>query len=113
MERMTSHEAIEELLGAYALDAVDPDEARQVELHLQTCPRCREEVRSHREVVGLLANAGQEAPAGLWDRVVAGIHDPGAESPVPALRVVRPPGSDAGRNDARSGAGVLRSRRVL
>src|ERR1700728_4137814 len=108
MERMTSHEAIEELLGAYALDAVDPDEARQVELHLQTCPRCREEVRSHREVVGLLANAGHEAPAGVWDRVVAGIHDPAAESAVPILRAVRPGGGVAERSGARSRAWALR-----
>ncbi len=33
-----AHHEIEELLGAYALDAVDADEARLVEDHLADCP---------------------------------------------------------------------------
>ncbi len=37
MKPMT-HEEIQELLGAYALDAVDPDEAEVVELHLAELP---------------------------------------------------------------------------
>ena len=45
-----THEDIQELLGAYALHAVDPDEAELVERHLETCPRCRAEVEGHREV---------------------------------------------------------------
>lgn len=32
------HDQFSELLGAYALDAVDPDEQAQIELHLRTCP---------------------------------------------------------------------------
>ena len=56
---------IEELLGAYALDAVDPDERRQVEAFLQTSPRARAEVDQHREVAALFAfGGGEEAPAG-------------------------------------------------
>lgn len=73
---MISHDEASELLGAYALDAIDADEVEAVEEHLRTCPRCRGELRNHREVVGLLAYAGQEAPAGLWDRIAAGMHDP-------------------------------------
>lgn len=72
---MMDHAQAAELLGAYALDAVEPDEAAAIEEHLETCPRCRDELRGHREVVGLLANAGEEAPEGLWDRIVAGIND--------------------------------------
>lgn len=64
-----THAEIEELLGAYALDAVEPGEARVVEDHLQECPRCRAELAAHREVAGLLGNAGGEAPAGLWERI--------------------------------------------
>lgn len=92
MGRLMGHEEAEELLGAYALDAVEPDEAEAVEAHLETCPRCRDELRGHREVVGLLAYAGEEAPAGLWDRVRAHINDApgdGTGSPsTPPLRLV-------------------------
>jgi len=81
---MISHDEASELLGAYALDAVEPDEAASIEEHLRACPRCRDELRGHREVVGLLAYAGQEAPEGLWDRVAARINDPGETYEAPA-----------------------------
>lgn len=83
MVRVMRHEEASDLLGAYALDAVDPEEAAAVEAHLETCPRCRAELRNHREVVGVLAYAGQEAPEGLWDRVVARMNDPGGDAPRP------------------------------
>jgi anti-sigma factor RsiW len=76
------HAEIQELLGAYALDAVDPDEAQEIERHLATCPRCRAEVIEHREVAGLLGYAGSDAPAGLWDRIVESL-----EEPPPAMRL--------------------------
>jgi anti-sigma factor RsiW len=85
---MSSHDEVQEALGAYALDALEADEAARLEYHLDQCPRCRDELRNHREVVGLLAYAGQEAPDGLWDRVVAGIHDDGSGTPAPALRPI-------------------------
>jgi anti-sigma-K factor RskA len=68
------HEEIESLLGAYALDAVLPEEAAAIETHLATCPRCRAEVSAHREVVALLATSGAEAPFGVWDRIAAELH---------------------------------------
>ena len=70
-----SHQDIEELLGAYALDAVDPEEAEVVERHLAGCPRCRSEVASHRDVAALLANTGGEAPDGLWERIAGQLED--------------------------------------
>jgi anti-sigma factor RsiW len=81
---MIGHQEIEELLGAYALDAVDDDEGRVVEAHVATCPRCRAELAEHRAVTGLFAFSGQEAPGGLWDRISAGMH----EAP-PPLRLDR------------------------
>jgi len=65
------HEAIEELLGAFALDAVDEEERLAIEDHLRDCPRCREEVRQHREAAAHLAFAGAPAPQGIWNRIVA------------------------------------------
>jgi hypothetical protein len=56
------HAEIEELLGVYALDAVEPDERDLVDQHLPTCAKCRAEVAEHREVAALLAHSGAPAP---------------------------------------------------
>jgi anti-sigma-K factor RskA len=80
---------IEELLGAYALDAVDPDERRQVEAYLETSPRARAEVDQHREVAALLAFGGAEAPGGVWDRIAASLEERAPE-PGPELAKVLP-----------------------
>lgn len=73
MTSRTSHEEIQSLLGAYALDAVDGPEAELVELHLRECPRCRAEVVEHRETAGFLGSAPAPAPAHLWDGIAAGL----------------------------------------
>jgi anti-sigma factor RsiW len=80
------HAAIEELLGAYALDAVEPDERDQIEAHLTTCPRCRAEVAEHREVAALLGYGGAAAPEGVWDRIRESL-----EPPPPELRLAVTP----------------------
>jgi anti-sigma factor RsiW len=91
-----SHEEVAELLGAYALDALEPDETALVEEHLRDCPRCSAEVARHHEVAGLLANSGAEAPAELWDRIADRLDSP-ASGDTPdweklAVRLERPPG---------------------
>lgn len=60
------------LSGAYALNAVEPDEAREFERHLSGCQACREEVRELRETAAAMgaAEAGPP-PAGLRARVLA------------------------------------------
>lgn len=85
-----SHEEIEGLLGAYALDAVEPDEAEQVERHLATCPRCRSEVAGHREVAAMLGNTGADAPEGLWDRIAGQLE----EEPPPMRVAVTGPATE-------------------
>ena len=64
---------IEELLGAYALDALDDDERRSVEDYLLANPRARAEVQEHREVATMLAWSGMDAPDGLWDRIAGSL----------------------------------------
>ena len=66
-----SHAEIQELLGAYALDAVDKETAALVEQHLAGCVRCSVEVSQHHEVAGLLANSGGASPASLWDGIAS------------------------------------------
>ena len=76
MEALT-HQDIEDLLGAYALDAVEGDEAQAVADHLLDCARCRAEVADHREVAALLAHGGADAPPAIWDRITASIEGAG------------------------------------
>ncbi len=106
MERMISHEEVQDLLGAYALDAVDADEKELIEYHLDRCPRCRDELRNQREVVGLLAYAGEEAPTGLWDRVVERLNDAGPDVTTPTLRPV-PGDQTPGRPSWRAARGLM------
>jgi anti-sigma factor RsiW len=80
---------IESLLGAYALDAVDDAERREIEVHLAVDPRARAEVEMHREVATLMAFSGAAAPEGLWDRI-AGALDERAPDPGPELARVLP-----------------------
>jgi anti-sigma-K factor RskA/putative zinc finger protein len=75
MERELSHAEAAELLGAYALDAVDVDELEALERHLQECPRCRAEVGDHRTVASFLGSAGGPAPEGLWDRIAGALEE--------------------------------------
>jgi anti-sigma-K factor RskA len=66
-----SHEEASDLLGAYALDAVDGDEYTELEEHLDTCPRCRSELDSLREVAAAMGNSVEPLPEGLWSQIAA------------------------------------------
>ncbi len=85
MDRAMSHDEIAELLGAYALDAVDPDEAVVIEAHIAECPRCAAELVQHHEVAALLANAGSDASVELWDQIAARLDPPGDPPPTAAV----------------------------
>jgi Anti-sigma-K factor rskA len=60
-----------ELLGAYALDAVDAAERVEIDEYLQRSPRARAEVSEHLQVAALLGGAAGEAPPAIWDRIDA------------------------------------------
>jgi anti-sigma factor RsiW len=87
---MMSHEQASELLGAYALDAVDGEELNELERHLDECPRCRAELDSLREVAGALGTGVETVPEGLWSSIAGRLperaHD---ETPPPMPRLVR------------------------
>jgi anti-sigma factor RsiW len=68
-------EHVDDLLGAYVVDAVDQDERLLVETHLHECPRCRQEVAELREVTALLAHGGAPAPEGVWDKIAAALEE--------------------------------------
>jgi anti-sigma-K factor RskA len=54
--------ALHDLTAAYALDALEPEDARAYEAHLARCGRCRDELASLSEAASALAYAA-EAPA--------------------------------------------------
>jgi anti-sigma factor RsiW len=66
-------DAVHDLTAAYALDALEPDEARGYEAHLAGCERCREELASLQSAAGALAYAVEPArpPESLRGRILA------------------------------------------
>jgi hypothetical protein len=56
---MTEHDRSQ--LGAYALGALEPDEAREVDEHLATCAECRAELAELEELKGFLGQVPPEA----------------------------------------------------
>lgn len=82
MPRRT-HTDIQDLVAAYALDAVEPDEVEVVEQHLTTCPKCRAELQDMRDTAGYLSYAGTDAPNNLWDRIAGQLEgEPPADATV-------------------------------
>jgi len=83
------HRLVSELLGAFALDAVDRDEARMVEEHLEECPRCRSEVDQLREVAAAIGNASERPPDSLWERIAGQLNqrDAGQSHLAPAIEL--------------------------
>jgi anti-sigma factor RsiW len=56
------HEALQDLLGAYALGAVSRDEAETIEAHLQGCAECGDEVA---ELAVIVRRLGRRPPRRL------------------------------------------------
>jgi anti-sigma-K factor RskA len=82
---------LRELLAAYALDAVDPDERAAVEEMLAEDPAAVAELAEYRATAAYLAISGTAAPAGLWDRIAVSLEE-GPPAPGPELaRVLTPP----------------------
>ncbi|HEY3310686.1 MAG TPA: anti-sigma factor [Anaerolineales bacterium] len=71
-------------IPAYALGALDPDEAAALETHLSTCKTCQAELAAFQKVSEqlLLANAAQTPPARLRGRLLEKL--PGRQKPVRA-----------------------------
>jgi anti-sigma-K factor RskA len=78
------------LTGAYAADAMEDDEERRdFEQHLALCSDCREEVRTLRETVAVLAAAtALTPPAGLRARVMAEVAATGQWPPPRTVRAM-------------------------
>ncbi|HYK98152.1 MAG TPA: anti-sigma factor [Candidatus Acidoferrales bacterium] len=59
-------------LAAYALGALEPDEARAVGAHLESCARCVADVRAYSDTAWTIAESrARDVPPGLRDAIVA------------------------------------------
>jgi anti-sigma-K factor RskA len=86
-----THDEVSELLGAYALDAVDGDEHAEIEDHVATCPRCQAELDGLREVTGAMGNSVEAVPDGLWSGIVSRLPPRRNEEPPPMPQLVLEP----------------------
>ena len=58
------HKALIDLIPAFALDILEPDEAEMIEGHLPSCETCQAELRAYRSVVNMLPLAAPETDPG-------------------------------------------------
>lgn len=86
-----THEEAQELLGAYALNAVDGEERTQLEHHVQECVRCASELDALREVAGAMGNVGEPASQELWQRISTRLYDDVDDTRVPPIRALDSP----------------------
>ncbi|MEU6248646.1 anti-sigma factor [Glycomyces sp. NPDC047010] len=96
------------LIGAWALDAVDPDERDRIQGHLDSCASCAQEADEMRETVARLADSTHaDPPMRLRATVLARVHHTRQEAP--ATRAPEPERPDT--RAARSRAARLSQRR--
>ncbi len=75
MGRELSHPEVTDLLGAYALDALEPAELLAVDRHVKGCQACLAEVAEHREVAGMLTPGWAKPPPELWGKIAAALEE--------------------------------------
>ena len=70
---MIGHEQYREDLGLYAVGALTPEEAKDLELHLAECLSCREELKSLQEAAAQIALAVEPValPSAFRDQMLA------------------------------------------
>jgi len=85
---MTPDDRLDELLGAYALDAVDDLDRQRVEAYLAEHPQARAEVWQMRQAASMLAHSGNPAPEGVWDRIANTLdgRSPRLDVPLPSRK---------------------------
>ena len=115
------HEAVQQALGAYALNAVEADEAASVELHLHDCTECQAEHHQHVEVAAMLSVTERSAPSEIWDSIADELRreppledreDPAVAPVIPLRRTWLRPMAAAAAFVLIAGAAVVQSVRL-
>jgi anti-sigma-K factor RskA len=85
---MSAHEQFADDLSLYAIGALEGDERRTLEEHLQQCPACRQELEKLRGDVALLALSvsGPKPPSRSRERLMTAIKKEPRRIPVTATR---------------------------
>lgn len=101
-------EHVDELIDAYVLGALQPEDMARVEDHIQTCASCRERLAAARATAETLLYAAPlvEPPVGLRDRVLRGVHTFAEQERRGEVPVVRAQPGTA-RRQATTGRGPL------
>jgi anti-sigma-K factor RskA len=101
------HSRYEDDLAAYLLDALAEDEAREMERHIDGCPRCQERARWLQASVEMLPTAVEqlEPPPELRDRLMQTVRAEAAAAGVPDAPAV--PAVPARTRDRRGWLGRL------
>ncbi|MFJ5778315.1 anti-sigma factor domain-containing protein [Streptomyces sp. NPDC093094] len=85
LDRLLRRGDVHSLAAPYALDALDPQERRRFERHLEGCDRCIAEVRALSEdAVRLAWSTAAAPPAALRDRVLTAVRATAQEAAGPA-----------------------------
>lgn len=94
-----THIELRALIPAYALDALSPEEAREVEAHLPTCEECRRELILMREVASELATAVPtiSPPATLRTKILEAVRPDEATQSTPSVPPLQIPARDTAR----------------
>jgi anti-sigma-K factor RskA len=100
----TDHDRFSENIAAYALGALEPEQAAELERHVEGCERCRSELRWLEPAVRTLPESVQrhEPPPGLRRRLMAEVRDDARSAPAADADGARPE-----RRRARRGLGSL------
>ncbi|MEU0057893.1 zf-HC2 domain-containing protein [Streptomyces sp. NPDC006334] len=103
---MTKDDAID-LTGAYAMDALDPEEREAFRRHCAECPECARETVRHQEAAAWLALAASRPPPEcLKVRVLAEAARTPQFPPLPPADDATPPAGGGSAGDGTSGGGT-------
>ena len=88
-----SHSEYQELLAAFALEAIDPRDAEALGEHIATCAECRAELSALREAAGLLAHAAPWHAPGeqVRARILSAVRADGRREPTNVTRIDQRP----------------------
>jgi anti-sigma-K factor RskA len=97
-QTVASHAEARDLLGAFALGAVDAEDAATVRRHLATCAECQAEIAGLWAMVDVLRETVEplDPPPALRDRIAAAIMAEPAASPPPSAVPPAPTARESG-----------------
>ena len=98
-----------DLLAAYALDAVESEDRFGVEQHVAHCPRCQAELDGYRDVAAAIGNSVEKVPDKLWSSISSRLVERPIDGAPPMPVLLRPDFDQGGHRRE----GVDASRRRL